>query len=67
MHPEDQRMNELLSLVEVCELAGLGPDALRKRMTKGTFPRPTHQRGRNKFWSRKVVETAIAALTRRID
>jgi predicted site-specific integrase-resolvase len=60
-------MNDLLSIADVCQLVGCSIDSLRKWMRAGRFPRPTHQRGRNKFWTREVVETAITGLTRRIE
>lgn len=58
--------DDLLGIPDVIALAGRSVDTLRLWMRAGRFPRPTHQRGRNRFWTRSVVERAIAGLTRRI-
>ena len=60
-------MNALVTLSEICRLAGCSDATLRSWRRAGLFPNPTHQRGRNKFWLREVAESAIAGLTRRIN
>lgn len=60
-------MSDLLSVNEVLTLAGCSIDSLRRWMRNNKFPRPSHKRGRNHFWTRSAVEKAVARLTRRID
>lgn len=60
-------MNDLLSIPDVLELAECSVDTLRRWMRNGTFPRPSHKRGRNHFWTRSAVEKAVAKQTRRIS
>jgi predicted DNA-binding transcriptional regulator AlpA len=60
-------MNDLLSINEVLALAGVSLDTSRRYQRTKKFPRPSHKRGRQQFWTRADVEKAIAGLTRPIS
>lgn len=45
----------LCSLKDVAKLLGISQNALRIRVSKGTFPQPNSRKGSELFWDREVL------------
>jgi predicted DNA-binding transcriptional regulator AlpA len=55
-------MSDFMDIHEIESEKGVSIHALRRAMTAGTFPKPSHQLGRRRFWLRSEAEKAVADL-----